>query len=155
MRRGWILSIVGGTSVALAVLVGARVASPGPAQAAEVTVYTTPNCGCCTKWAGQLEQAGFDVNVQRVEDLTPIKARYGVGQPLQACHTAVVGGYVVEGHVPADVIQRLLNERPAVTGIAVPGMPIGSPGMEQGGQQETYDVLSFDRSGITKVYARR
>jgi len=91
-----------------------------------------------------------------VDDLAPIKAKLGVPPALQSCHTAVVGEYVIEGHVPADVIDRLLRERPAIVGLAVPGMPVGSPGMEAPGRKaERYDVLTFDRQGRTTVYASR
>ena len=96
------------------------------------------------------------MKAEDVDTLTPVKTRYGVPERLEACHTAVVDGYVVEGHVPAATIDRLLRERPKVTGIAVPGMPLGSPGMESPGRPaERYDVLTFDRSGRTQVFERR
>ena len=105
---------------------------------------------------GHLRAAGFEVKEQNVDALGPIKQRFGVPAALQSCHTAVIGDYVVEGHVPADLIQRLLRERPAVLGLAVPGMPVGAPGMETPGRPaERYDVLTFDRSGRTTVFARR
>jgi hypothetical protein len=105
---------------------------------------------------GHLRASGFDVREENVADLAPIKRRFQVPDALRACHTAVVGDYVVEGHVPADLIQRLLRERPAVLGLAVPGMPVGSPGMEAPGRApERYDVLTFDRTGRTTVFARR
>ena len=99
------------------------------------------------------------INVSSVEvvdmpDLSAVKAKYGVTPELQACHTAVVGNYTVEGHVPADLIVKMLNEKPAIAGIAVPGMPSGSPGME-GGAKEAYDVIAFDKDGKTSVYAHR
>jgi hypothetical protein len=97
---------------------------------------------------------GFEVHVEETNDLSPIKARYGVTPELSSCHTAVVDGYVVEGHVPADLVHRLLHDRPNVIGLAVPGMPMGSPGME-GPTQEAYDVLTFDSGGNTSVFARR
>jgi hypothetical protein len=155
MRRVWILRIGGTAAAVLALVAGWQVMTPRGADATEVTVYTTPTCGCCTKWAAYLEHNGFDVDVEFRENLTPVKAEYGVGTLLQTCHTAVVDGYVVEGHVPVDVIRQLLTERPNVTGIAVPGMPIGSPGMEQGAQRDRYNVVAFDRSGEMTVYARR
>jgi len=103
-----------------------------------------------------LRESGFPVKIEDHADLRPIKRRHGVPADLESCHTAVVEGYVIEGHVPADVIDRLLRERPAIAGLAVPGMPIGSPGMESPGHApERYDVLAFDRSGRTTVYARR
>ena len=105
---------------------------------------------------GHLRAAGFEVKEQNVDALGPIKQRFGVPAALQSCHTAVVDPYVIEGHVPADLIQRLLRERPAVVGLAVPGMPVGAPGMEAPGRPaERYDVLTFDRSGRTTVCARR
>jgi hypothetical protein len=105
---------------------------------------------------GHLRAAGFEVKEQNVDALGPIRQRFGVPAALQSCHTAVVDPYVIEGHVPADLIQRLLRERPAVVGLAVPGMPVGAPGMEAPGRPaERYDVLTFDRSGRTTVFARR
>ncbi|MBI2820841.1 MAG: DUF411 domain-containing protein [Acidobacteria bacterium] len=119
-----------------------------------VTVYKSPTCGCCKKWVEHLEANGFSVTVQDVVDMTPIRIRHGVARQFSSCHTALVGGYVVEGHVPADLIRRLLKERPNVAGIAVPGMPMGSPGME-GPHSDPYEVLLFDRAGNARVYARR
>jgi hypothetical protein len=105
---------------------------------------------------GHLRASGFEVREENVADLVPVKRRLGVPTALQSCHTAVIGDFVVEGHVPADLIQRLLRERPAVLGLAVPGMPVGAPGMETLGRTaEHYDVLTFDRSGHTTVFARR
>jgi hypothetical protein len=105
---------------------------------------------------GHLRQHGFPVTVENLTNLRPIKAKHGIPADLQACHTAVVGGYVVEGHVPADLIVRLLRERPPVAGLAVPGMPMGSPGMEAPGTPaERYQVFMFDRSGKTTVFAAR
>lgn len=126
------------------------------AQSAQptVTVYKSPSCGCCSAWIEHVQQAGFRVVARDLPDLTEMKAAFGIPRALESCHTAQVGGYLVEGHVPADLIQRLLRERPAARGLAVPGMPIGSPGME-GGTPERYDVLLFDRAGGTRVYASR
>lgn len=105
---------------------------------------------------GHLRANGYPVKAENVNDITPIKRQYGVPQPLEACHTALVEGYVIEGHVPADLIDRLLRERPRVVGLAVPGMPAGAPGMEAPGQRpERYQILSFDRSGKTAVFASR
>jgi len=103
-----------------------------------------------------LRASGYPVKVEDAYDITPIKRRYGVPERLESCHTALVEGYVVEGHVPADLIDRLLRERPRATGLVVPGMPVGSPGMESPGQApEPYQVLLFDRSGKTTVFATR
>jgi hypothetical protein len=117
-------------------------------------VYKDPNCGCCKAWIQHLEQNGFVVEVMDMPDLSAVKSKYGVKQEIQACHTGVVNGYAIEGHVPADVILRMLKEKPAIAGLAVPGMPAGSPGME-GAIKEKYDVLTFDRAGRTTVYATR
>ena len=124
--------------------------APGPV----VTVYKTPTCGCCTKWVDHLKEHGFAVEVMDMPDLSMVKQKYMIGDALQSCHTAVVGDYAIEGHVPADLIQKLLKEKPAVAGLAVPGMPAGSPGMESA-FKEKYDVLTFDRAGRTTVYAQR
>ena len=124
-------------------------------QAAEtaVTVYKSPTCGCCSDWVDHLEENGFAVTVVDQTDVSPVKAAHGVPKELASCHTAVVEGYAVEGHVPADVIRRLLKERPAVKGIAVPGMPAGSPGMEMGDRQDRYEVFTFDENGPKDVYS--
>ena len=119
-----------------------------------IKVYKDPNCGCCKAWIEHLEQNGFKVEVIDMPELSSVKAKYGVKRELQACHTAVVGDYTVEGHVPADLILKMLKEKPAIAGLAVPGMPMGSPGME-GATKERYDILTFDRAGRTTVYAQR
>ena len=125
-----------------------------PALAAEITVYKSSTCGCCDKWIEHLQANGFTVKAQNVADIMPYKSANGVPPALASCHTAKVDGYVIEGHVPAADIKRLLKERPKVLGLSVPGMPIGSPGMEQGAHKERYDVLTFDNAGKTSVYAR-
>jgi hypothetical protein len=105
---------------------------------------------------GHLRASGYPVKEENVPDVAPVKRRHGVPAPLEACHTALVEGYVIEGHVPADLIDRLLKERPRATGLAVPGMPAGSPGMDSpGDKSEPYQVLLFDRSGKTTVFATR
>ena len=122
----------------------------------EVSVYKTPTCGCCSKWVDHLTEAGFTVKTTDLDDLSQIKTQFGVAMENQSCHTAVVGGYVVEGHVPADVVRRMLTEKPDIAGIAVPGMPIGSPGMEMEGHPgERYDIIAFDKNGQRHVYAQR
>ena len=113
----------------------------------EVQVYKSPTCGCCEKWVEHLRAEGFTVRTSDVADVTPIKLENGIAPELSACHTAFVGGYVVEGHVPASDIRRLLAERPAVAGLAVPGMPVGSPGME-GPRPVPYEVFSFGARGV-------
>ena len=117
-------------------------------------VYKSPTCGCCTKWVDYLRDAGMEVNTTDTEDMGSIKERFGVPGKLSSCHTAVVGGYIVEGHVPFEDIQRLLKERPDAAGLAVPAMPIGSPGMEvEGRPADNYNVLLFDANGNQRVYA--
>lgn len=124
------------------------------ANATEVQVYKSPYCGCCSQWVKHIRANGFRVTVRNVGDMGPIKATNGVPPGLVSCHTALVDGYVVEGHVPADVVRRLLAERPDAIGIAVPGMPSSAPGMDQP-TGETYDVVIFDKKGRTGVYAKR
>jgi hypothetical protein len=122
----------------------------------EITVYKTPWCGCCGGWVTHLERAGFQPRVIEVQDLAPIRARHGVPFALSSCHTGLVGGYVVEGHVPAADVQRLLKERPQALGLVVPGMPVGSPGMEtpQGDREAYATLLLLDRDGRTRIFAR-
>lgn len=125
------------------------------AAAPAVTVYKTRTCGCCGKWVEHLKANGFDVTVNEVPSTAEYRERYGVPTKLQSCHTAIVGGYAVEGHVPAADIQRLLKEKPKAKGIAVPGMPIGSPGMEQGDRKDTYSVILFTEDGDMKEFQKR
>lgn len=121
----------------------------------ELTVYKSPYCGCCSKWVDHMRLNGFSVISKDVEDLTPIKTQQRVPVAMGSCHTAIVGSYTIEGHVPADAVKRLLRERPAgVIGLTVPGMPQGSPGMESL-TPERYEILSFDAAGQTRVYDRR
>ncbi|NRB28759.1 MAG: DUF411 domain-containing protein, partial [Roseibacillus sp.] len=115
---------------------------PTWADSSEVKVYKTPTCGCCSRWVEHLEANGFSVETQELPDLTTLKLSNGIPRPLSSCHTAFVRGYVIEGHVPAQDIERLLKQRPAVAGLTVPGMPIGSPGME-GPNPKRYEVLTF------------
>jgi hypothetical protein len=116
------------------------------AQAPAIRVHKDPNCGCCSGWVRHLEAAGFNVTVREETNLQGIRRRLGVPDDLVACHTAEADGYVIEGHVPAAAIRRLLEERPVATGVAVPGMPVGSPGME-GGTPERYAVILFGPTG--------
>jgi len=122
---------------------------------ATIEVYKTPTCGCCIKWIESLEAEGFEVVATNLPDLSALKAEKGVPGDLSACHTALVDGYVIEGHVPAAEIIRLLEERPAVVGLVVPGMPMGSPDMEHPDpkRHEAYEVLAFGPDG-TNVVAR-
>ena len=119
-----------------------------------VQVYKQSTCGCCNKWIQHLKVTGFEVKATDVVRLEPIKEEHRVPPVLRTCHTAIVDGYVIEGHVPADLIQKLLMERPKIAGIGVAGMPAGSPGMESA-NPVSYEVLSFDKDGRTAVYAKR
>jgi hypothetical protein len=124
------------------------------AAAPRLTVTKDPSCGCCSGWIKHVRSAGFDTLVHELSDLTALKSSLSIPAALVSCHTAEVDGYVIEGHVPASAIRRLLSERPQAIGLAVPGMPIGSPGMEvPGSPDETYDVVLFGPRG-RKVYAR-
>ena len=120
-----------------------------------VTVHKTPWCTCCGGWVTHLRRAGFRVQVLEVEDLAPIRAKHGVPFTLASCHTGVVGGYVVEGHVPPADVLRLLKQKPKALGLTVPGMPLGSPGMEMPtGEREPFDTLLLLPGGRTQVFAR-
>jgi hypothetical protein len=124
------------------------------AAATTIEVVKSPYCGCCNHWIEYLRAEGFEVNVVDAEDVTPAARRLGVPDDLRSCHTASVEGYALEGHVPAADIRRLISERPRAAGIAVPGMPVGSPGMEQGDLRQPYATILFDRNGGRQVYAR-
>jgi len=131
-------------------------AAPEAAVLPTMTVYKSPTCGCCKNWIDHVKAAGFAVEVHDLDDLTEIKDEAGVPDRARSCHTAIVDGYAIEGHVPAETIKRLIKERPKVAGLAVPGMPVGSPGMEVPGQAaDKYDIVAFDRSGALTVYERR
>jgi hypothetical protein len=134
-------------------LIGAATLAGQQQRRPAVEVYKTPTCGCCGLWAEHLEVNGFTVRTTNLEDLADLKTKHKIPQKARSCHTAVVNGYVIEGHVPAADVQRLLKERPAILGLAVPGMPIGSPGMEVPGQKaQPFDVLAFDKTGRTRVF---
>lgn len=117
-----------------------------------VSAYRTPSCGCCKGWLDHIKKAGFSVQDHVVNNLTAIKQRYRVPAVLASCHTARINGYVIEGHVPVLAIEKLLKQRPNVAGIAVPGMPLGSPGMESPLKRETYTVFTFTNSGVIKPF---
>lgn len=121
-----------------------------------ITVYKTPACGCCKAWVTHLADNGFAPKTHDLPDLTETKETLGVPDALRSCHTAVIGRYVIEGHVPADLIKKIANDKPAdVVGLAVPGMPAGSPGMEVPGRKDAYDVIAFTRGGKRSIYAKR
>lgn len=153
-RRAWISVAIGSAVVALGGERWWRWANPGTidVDTTPILVYASPSCSCCHAWMNHLEANGFRVSKELVIDVTPLKRKYGVPQSLWSCHTAIVEGYTVEGHVPADVIQKVLAARPTFAGLAVAGMPNGSPGME-GAIKDNYDVMSFTRTGEMDVYA--
>jgi hypothetical protein len=132
----------------------AAVAAPAAfaQQPQKIDVFKSPTCGCCEKWVTHLRNSGFAPTSTNVDDMKVIKARHHVTSALESCHTAIVAGYVIEGHVPASDIKRLLKERPAIAGLTAPGMPPGSPGMEAP-NAKPYDVLAFDKQGKTRVFA--
>lgn len=119
----------------------------------DIHVYKSPTCGCCTDWVDHLKENGFRVEVTDTNNLNPIKIEAGLTPSLASCHTAFIGDYVIEGHVPASDIHRLISEAPEARGLAVPGMPVGSPGMEMGDRKDNYQVLMFNESGQTRVFS--
>src|SRR3990172_4087981 len=123
------------------------------AELPTVEVYKTLSCGCCGFWVEHMQKSGFKVKVHNVRDVTPVRENFGVPDAMASCHTAVVGGYSIEGHVPAADVKRLLRERPKAAGIAVPGMVQGSPGMEQGRGKDPYNVVLFNASGRTTIFS--
>ena len=131
----------------LAIAAAAAIAAGLP----EAVVYKSPTCGCCASWVAHMKANGFQVKVVEQDDITAVKQRFGVPAPLASCHTALIGGYVVEGHVPASAVKRLLKERPAALGLSVPGMPIGSPGME-GPNSEAFSTYLFDERGRSNEF---
>lgn len=133
----------------------ASAATTEPSTLPAVLVYKTPTCGCCELWVDHLREAGFSVEIRDQVDLNPIKLKVGIPPAKGSCHTAEVGGYFVEGHVPADDIKRLLSEKPDAKGLVVPGMPMGSPGMEVAdGRTQPYTVELVERDGSTTAFAR-
>lgn len=170
MIRAWRVAASGALMTALLAGCGSREAAPNevaageppaaqsqataPTKAEVITVFRDPNCGCCSLWAERARKAGYDVRMADRPDMASIKQSYGVPTELASCHTSVVGDYVVEGHVPVEDFERLLRERPTNTkGIAVAGMPTGSPGMESpDGTKEPFDVVAFGADGRTRIY---
>jgi hypothetical protein len=148
MRFTRLVVLLAGVSALGAALSPDRSASAPP----EITVYHSPTCGCCKKWISYLKANGFAVTSIEQADLSQIKADAGVTSKLASCHTAIVQGYVIEGHVPAADIQRLLTAKPKVLGLTAPGMPSAGPGMDTG--KDPYEVLTFDAKGNTTVWAR-
>jgi len=153
-RRDWLVRAASaiGSGFALAALLPA--ASGAMEKPTAITVYKDPSCGCCTKWVEHLRASGFAPDVHDRSDMDALKDSLGVPAALRSCHTAVVGRYVVEGHVPAADLKKLIVAAPAkAVGLAVPGMPAGSPGMEMGARADRYDVIAFDAKGTTHVFA--
>ncbi len=150
-RRLSPIAFLAGLALLLASGSAFLLANGAAAEADKIAVYKTPTCGCCTKWIEHLEAAGFQVEATNLPDLTELKATNGVPAKLSSCHTGLIEGYVIEGHVPAQDIRKLLAERPRVAGLAVPGMPMGSPGMEHPDprRHEPYEVLAFGVEGPT------
>jgi hypothetical protein len=157
-RRDWLRHSLKGAAAVVAIralpsdLFAAEL--PKALGPADLTVYKSPTCGCCHLWIKHMEKAGFTVAVHDVNDVTEIKDNLGVPKKLQSCHTAVFGKYLLEGHVPADLVRKVQKEKPQILGLAVPGMPAGSPGMEGMGK-DAYDVVAFERGGKQWVYAKR
>ncbi len=129
--------------------------SEGYAEPLRIAVKKTATCGCCQAWVNHLKQSGFDVAAENMAYgvLARFKRQHGVGVPYQSCHTGRIAGYTIEGHVPAKDIERLLKQRPDAVGLSVPGMPIGSPGMEVGSKRDAYDVLLLKKDGSSEVFA--
>lgn len=141
--------LMAGILVAAAVML-----SPLQAMATEIVMYKSPNCGCCSDWADSLRKEGFTVVENQREDMEQVKASYGVPDKLSSCHTATVDGYIIEGHVPAADVKRLLDEKPEIVGLTAPGMPMNSPGMQAPGlPPKNYDVLAFDKDGKATLFS--
>jgi hypothetical protein len=143
--------VIGITAILLTALIGTGLWAQSGQPA--VIVNKSPTCGCCSRWIDHLRANGFRVDAHDVSDMERVRREAGVPPRLGSCHTARIGSYVIEGHVPATEIRRLLREAPPVQGLAVPGMPIGSPGMEMGARRQAYEVLAFDEAGRTSVYS--
>ncbi|OOZ42243.1 hypothetical protein BOW53_01185 [Solemya pervernicosa gill symbiont] len=122
------------------------------AEATEINIYNSPSCGCCYGWSAHMENNGYTVTSHNQHNMQPIKNVLGIPTEVQSCHTAKIGGYIIEGHVPASDIKRLLVERPEIRGLAVPGMPMGSPGME-GSRKDAYNVVTIEKNGESRIYA--
>ncbi len=126
--------------------------TPAVSEPLKITVYRSPSCGCCGVWLGHLQKHGFEITDVKRNDMRAVKKEYGVPEQLASCHTAIIDGYVIEGHVPAGDIIKLIQEKPDVVGLSVPGMPSGTPGMEMGGRKEPFAVFSFDKQGEVKKF---
>jgi len=147
MKRRAVLTALAAAAAALPLPVGAKEALP------PVQVFKNPSCGCCGAWVDHMKAAGFAVNVTEVDDTSVARKKYGLPDRFGSCHTAVVGGYVVEGHVPANDVKKLLAMKTVAVGLAVPGMPVGSPGMEMGSRKDRYQVLLVAKDGRQRVFS--
>jgi hypothetical protein len=147
MKRRAVLTSLTAAAAALSLPVVAKQALP------QVQVFKDPNCGCCGAWVEHMKAAGFSVNVTDIEDTSVARRKYGLPEKFAGCHTAVVGGYVVEGHVPANDVKKLLAMKPVAIGLSVLGMPVGSPGMEMGSRKDPYQVLLVAKDGRARVFA--
>jgi hypothetical protein len=154
-RRDWVrLTLSGAATTLITRTLPAQASSPA---AVKLTVYKSPTCGCCRAWVDHMKSSGFAVETHDMPDdkLAEVKDTFGVPAALRSCHVALLGAYVLEGHVPADLARRLLAEKPKLVGLAVPGMPAGSPGMEMGARKDKYDVVAFAAGGKRWTYASR
>jgi hypothetical protein len=147
MKRRTVLTSLTAAAAALVLPVVAKEALP------QVQVFKNPSCGCCGAWVERMLAAGFSVTVTEVDDTSVARRKYGLPDRFGSCHTAVVGGYVVEGHVPANDVKKLLAMKPVAVGLAVPGMPVGSPGMEMGSRKDPYQVLLVAKDGRERVFS--
>lgn len=159
MQKRSVFRLVGLAVIAATMAASApAVRSEAPPAAVEITVFKSPTCGCCKEWVEYLRNhaggTAFTVVARDTADMASVKRTAGLPANVHSCHTAFVNGYVVEGHVPAEDIQRMLKDKPKIAGIAAPGMPVGSPGMEVGSRKDPYDVVAFKRDGSTSVYAK-
>lgn len=151
-RRGFLAAALVGAGTLIARRAAAAVPARAPLARPPLTVYKDPSCGCCKKWVEHMQSSGFAVTAHDDADMDALKDHYGVPSGVRSCHTALIGNYVIEGHVPASDVDRLLKEQPKVAGLSVPGMVVGSPGME-GGTAKPYSVVAFQKTGSTTVFA--
>lgn len=149
-RRDFVQRALGASALAMMMPRVARAVTP-----IAMTVYKSPTCGCCKEWIKHVQANGFTVKVIDMDDPTPMKRTAGVPLNMTSCHTALAGIYVIEGHVPADLIKKILAEQPAIRGLAVPGMPLGAPGMEESGPPRPYKVMAFMKDGSSRLFASR
>jgi len=152
-RRNFLLASTLALALPLAHAATKKTKAAAPTTPALITVYKSPTCGCCAHWIEHLQEAGFETKVINSEDMDAIKLAQRVPNEMMSCHTGVVDGYFIEGHVPAEDIKKLLTQRPKARGLAVPGMPMGSPGMEMEGHVDVYSVYLVQADGSADVYS--